>query len=361
VLAAQPAQGQASAREAAPPDGAAPHVYFPPPRVAVFTALTYERAPGAEVCPDEKALRMEVASRLGYDPFEPNPEGIKVGDVRVVVTRKPDGFVARYEWTGSRDVYQPAARFEEPGHTRRDCYDVLADVAVALDSYFLLLGIEYGAKLAPKKRAPACPSAEPAAPAPCMDSRFSVWPTEWPLSPFSKPKPSTPERLERWPLAIRIGAAAWPEVFVAGLGSLGLSADVGVRYRAFSVGVEAHGDPPLASQSFANGSVSYARASGMLLLCGHFGWFAGCGVGDVGRILFPNHIATLPPSTLYGAAGVRAGFELPIAPPRIFLRTAVNLLAPIRPASYAPASLNAFRVASPSVGLGFGVVVELPP
>jgi hypothetical protein len=29
----------------------------------------YSRAPGAEACPDEDALRHEVASRVGYDPF----------------------------------------------------------------------------------------------------------------------------------------------------------------------------------------------------------------------------------------------------------------------------------------------------
>jgi hypothetical protein len=353
------AGAQQTATDSASQASAKPRVYFPPPRVTVFASLTYERRPGAEVCPDESIFRLE-AGRIGRDPFEPDPEGISVGAVRVVITREPGGFAARYEWTGSRDVYSPTGRFEEPGHTRRDCWTVLADVAVSLGSYFVLLEVHYGKLFAPKRSTPACPSAETATPAPCVESRFSVWPTEWPLPPLEKPKLHPPERPERWPIAVRMGAAVWPEVFASGVGSLGLSADVGVRYRAFSASIEAHGDPPLASQAFANRSVSYARISGVLLLCGHFGWFAGCGVGDAGRILFPSRIPGMPPSTLYGAAGVRAGFEFPVAPPRLFLRTVVDLLAPIRPASYGPAGITTFRVASPSAGLGLGVLVELP-
>jgi len=361
VLAARPARGQATA-QALPPDDAAPHVFYPPPRVLVFAALTYERGPGAEACPGEDTLRLEAASRLGHDPFEPNPTGIEVGDVRVVVTKEPGGFVARYAWTGSPDVCSPAGRFDEPGRTRRDCYDLLADVAVSFGGYFLLLEIKYGAELAPKKRAPACPSAERAAPAPCVESRFSVWPTEWPLPPFSKPEPSARRRPERWPLAIRVGAAVWPELIASGWGSLGFSADVGVRWRWFSASAEVHGDPPLGSQSFQNlGAVSFARISGGALLCGHFGWFTGCGAADVGRVLFPRHVHYLPASTFYGAAGMRAGFDFPVAPPWLFLRAAVDLRAPIRPASYAPAGHDIFRMAGPSVGLGLGLLAELPP
>ncbi|MGZ6064231.1 MAG: hypothetical protein ACXWVM_17645, partial [Polyangiales bacterium] len=33
------------------------------------TKLVYERGPGAESCPDEAAMRVEVAARLGRDPF----------------------------------------------------------------------------------------------------------------------------------------------------------------------------------------------------------------------------------------------------------------------------------------------------
>jgi hypothetical protein len=123
-----------------------------------------------------------------------------------------------------------------------------------------------------------------------------------------------------------------------------------------------HGDPSLGSRSITGvGQVSFARVSGALLLCAHFSWFTTCGVVDEGRFLFPNHVYPLPSSVFYGTAGWRAGLEFPIAPPRIFFRTAVDLRAPIHPASYVRDAVSIFEAAGPSVGLGFGLLAELAP
>jgi hypothetical protein len=146
------------------------------------------------------------------------------------------------------------------------------------------------------------------------------------------------------------------------LGSFSVSADVGVRYRAVSFGVEAHGDPPVGSIHYPGvGSVTFARVSAALLVCAHFGWFAGCAVGDVGRFLFPDHIPALPASVHYGAAGVRAGMEFPVAPPRIFVRTMMDLRAPIDPANLSTPHVHLFEPAGLGVGLVLGVLAELPP
>jgi hypothetical protein len=107
--------------------------------------------------------------------------------------------------------------------------------------------------------------------------------------------------------------------------------------------------------------VGFARLSGAALLCAHWGWFVGCGVGDLGRFLFPDHSQRLPASTFYGAAGVRAGLEFPVAPPRFFLRTAFDLRAPIHPASYTFGSTTVFQAAGLGVGFGLGFVAELAP
>ena len=52
-------------------------------------ALRYERSEDASVCPDENGLRIEVARRLGYDPFVATAEDGR----RVVasVDRAPSG------------------------------------------------------------------------------------------------------------------------------------------------------------------------------------------------------------------------------------------------------------------------------
>ena len=214
--------------------------------------------------------------------------------------------------------------------------------------------------------APACPAAPkvepPATPAPCLDSRFSVWPAEWPMPPLEKPKPDPPKPLERWPVALRGSVAVWPEMIASGWGSLGLSAEIGARYHAFSAGVEVHGDPPLGALSYPNvGAVSFARLTGGLVVCAHFGWFAGCGVADAGRFIFPDHVQALPASIFYGSAGARARFEFPVAPPLVFLSTSMDLRAPIHPVSYSTPHGNIFEAAGPSAGFGLGLTLELPP
>jgi hypothetical protein len=325
----------------------------------VFAGLTYNRSPGTEVCPGEPTFRSELTRRLGSDPFTPNPEGIAVGDIRVILTKVPGAFVARYEWTGSPEAMPIEGRWEEPGRTRRDCYDALVGIAVDLAGSFVVFELEYGRKYAPKKPELTC-SASPE-PAPCPTSRFDLWPPELPMPPLEKPKPDPPTKPDRAPLAVRFGVAVGPELVALGWGSLGLTAGVGVRYRAVSFGVEAHGDPSLGTLTYPEGNVRFARASGALLACAHLAWFVGCGVGDVGRLLFPDHAPALPAAAFYGAAGVRTGLEAPVVPSRLFLRTTVDLLAPIHPKSYVTAHDTLFQVAGPGVGLGLGLVLELPP
>jgi hypothetical protein len=106
------------------------------------------------------------------------------------------------------------------------------------------------------------------------------------------------------------------------------------------------------------GTVNFARISAALILCGHFSYFVGCAVGDTGRLFFTQRVPTLPPSVLYGALGVRAGIEVPVAG-RLFLRTAVDLRAPISPSSYTAARTTVFQASGPGVGLGLGLVAEL--
>jgi hypothetical protein len=182
------------------------------------------------------------------------------------------------------------------------------------------------------------------------------------MPPLEKPKLHPPERPERWPLAVRVGAAVWPEMISTGLGSLGLSANVGVRYRWFSADAELHGDPSLGSVTTNYvGEVSVARLSGALLLCAHIGWFAACGIGDVGRFFFPKHPQALPASAFYGAAGVEAVLEAPVAPPRLFVSTALDLRAPIHPTNFTRHGVPVFEAAGLSGGLRLGVLFELAP
>jgi hypothetical protein len=161
---------------------------------------------------------------------------------------------------------------------------------------------------------------------------------------------------------LRFGLAVWPELVATGWGSLGFTAEVGVRYRAVSLGFEAHGDPSLGSIVYPQiGAVRFARASGALLACGHYGWFSACGLADAGRLLFPDHIRWLPAEAPYLAAGARARMEFPVRPPWLFLSTSVDLRAPLHPASTTVSGAHIFDTAGLGGGLGIGLAAELPP
>lgn len=328
-----------------------PRVILPPPRVNVSLTFAYQRDPGAGACPTGETFQIELAGRLGHDPFVPDPGAIPSGDLHVTVSRTPAGFEARYAWTGAPAGVLSASRYAFPGTTARDCADALAGLAVYLAIPISRLEVHHGARYAP----PHKPGA------PCPASRFSVWPPEWPMEPLPRPRPDPDPPPERAPRAVRIGAALWPELIASGWGSIGLALDAGLRYRALSASVELHGDPPLGSSAFPSKiNVSVARVSGALNLCGHAGWFVGCALADVGRFVFPTHPNTLPASIFYGAAGVRMGLEFPVAPPRIFLRAALDLRAAIRPATYVRSDSVVFASAKLSGGLGLGLVVEFP-
>jgi hypothetical protein len=343
--------GAAHIRAQTPPASTAP------PRI--FVRLEYDRP--ASGCPSDFITRaMIFAAVRAWDPFveAPSPWTIKLSVVRrprgyegTVELRDTDG---RVQWSRSYPVIAA-------------CIDLVDDLASAVGFRINPHGLDAPVLAPAASKPPSMPvcASKPlpaSEPSPCRDSRFSIWPDEWPLRPLRAPTPDPPKPLERWPVAVRIGVGAWTELIVKDFGSIGLSAEVGARYHFVSFGIEAHGDPPLgAAREHEVGAGSFARVSGALLVCAHYGFFAGCGVVDVGRFLFPNHLQPLPISAFYGAAGVRMKLEFPLVPPLLFLTAAVDLRAPILPASYTYRGAIAFASAGPSGGIGLGLLFELPP
>jgi hypothetical protein len=366
--AAQPPQAAQPA-----PATADPEVFYPSPRVSVFADLTFVSQLPASVCPGENWFRLLIGAHMGHDSFEPNLRGVYVGRVRVAMSRIPGGFASTYTWVDAQGVTRPVPHYRQLGATWFHCREAMEDLVVDLIVYFRSIEVDLGEKHARKAPPPpycpatlAAPVPVPEAPstsavAPCPPAtRFDLWP-EFPLAPLRAPEPDPPKPLDRWPIAIRIGLGVGPELIASGWGSFRFSGELGARYRWASIGTEVHGDPSLGTLTYPEGSVRFARISGALLLCAHFGWFVGCGVSDTGKLLFPNHVQALPASAFYGAAGGRAGLEFPLIAPRLFLRTALDLLAPIRPASYTAAHSTLFQVAGPGVVLGFNLVLELSP
>jgi hypothetical protein len=278
--------------------------------------LDYQVAPGL-ICPSAEELRAAVAKEMSYDPFDGGP-GVPVGRFHVIVSRdrRPGVLVVRVSFDDPAGKQGFETEFEGTPATARTCNHLVTLHAVAdIATEITLQLARIMASLPPRT---------------CSSS------TEHP--------------------------AACPELVATGWGSFGLSAEAGVRYRAVSLGVEAHGDPSLGSATVHEvGAVSFARLSGALLLCAHWGWFVGCGIGDAGRFLFPDHAQVLPASVFYGAVGARAGLEFPVGPPHFFLRAGLDFRAPIHPASYVRLGTSIFEASGPGVGLGLGALVELSP
>src|SRR5262249_47132268 len=116
----------------------------------------------------------------------------------------------------------------------------------------------------PRKAAPAPPAKEDLPP-----MKYLVnWDPRYYPGPKGDPDPPKPP--ERSPVAIRFGAATWAERAASDWLTFGLSVEIGVRYRAFSLSAETHGDPSLGSQTIPYvGPIRFARVSAALLLCWH--------------------------------------------------------------------------------------------
>jgi hypothetical protein len=267
--------------------------------------LEYSAAPG---CPDEQGLRNAVAARMGYDPVSATAGRL----LHVVVVREGSGFIAR------ADLRDAAGRvlWSRPGLADADCR-ALVDV--------MGLSLKFAID-------PASATAQPVSPTPATPSS-PLWLAPQPAAPQgARDDPRAPGPASR--PKIRLGARAAVAVGTAPMPTGVFTADVGVGWTSFSVGLEGRVDLPVMG-AVADGVQLRTRiAAGSLVPCGHYGWFFGCGVVSVGA-LWAEGVNTLQPTTgtaLYAAIGPRAGVEWGIPGlPSVALRLSLDLLVTVHP------------------------------
>jgi hypothetical protein len=318
------------------PDGALP--WAPPLEDRVHLRLDFAGAVG---CSDAEVFDYTLSFLVrDWDAFaqvDPWP-------LKITIRRQGAGY------TGSGELHDPAGALQWKATVSgpRRCVEIHQELVAGLVLSVFPPSGERPAPPPPETPAPTYPLAPEAAPV------LLAPPLEIPK--FIETPP------EQARLAIRFGAAVWPEFIVENQGWFGVGVDAGVRYRAFSVGLEAHGDPPLGARPVPGiGSMSSARVIGTLVLCGHYPPFVSCIKGDAGAILFPDHAPSIPAAAPYGAIGGRVGVEYPVAPPSFLVRTTLDLSIPIVRTTV-PNELGgapAFTIASPNFGLGLGVVWDL--
>ncbi len=218
----------------------------------IRVTITHIRGAGALSCPDESALRRNVVSRLGYDPF------VAAAPLQVLtrLERVGQGYSASLELV--REGEAPRSRTLTSEST--DCREIAESLALALtlavDPQFLV-------------RAPArIPAPIPASPPP---------PTK------ATPVPSAPVEFA---------------IYAGGLGTVGLSprpngggnVGLGFRYRSFSLYGEGRIDVP-ASLELAAGVVYTSLLLGTVLPCFQWNHIGACGSLSVGALQVDGRLA----------------------------------------------------------------------
>lgn len=257
--------------------------------------LRYERSAQAVTCPDESALRIEVARRLGYDPF---------------VEKSEDGrrIVATVDRTKTGD-YRGLVRLDDEDGTHEGAREIEAVDCAELVSSMALTASVLLEPLGGRHR-----RVEP--PPPLHDAHD--------LPPIEKPPPPPPPppapKENGTSFALRFGAMAVGSVAAAPTPAIGFKAlagfgfgPAGQRVR-WSLDGEARFDLESGATDASNGTRT-SLAIGALAPCRHFGSISICLVLDVGA-LRGQVSETIPgaheQSSFYSALGARVGLEIPI-------------------------------------------------
>lgn len=254
--------------------------------------LEYTRGAGAETCPTEDELKGTIAARLGYDPFSQTATRV----VAVRVSRQGAELRAQLDirgdaGAGSRTLASPS----------RDCRELMASLAVAI-----AIGIDPLSLTRPTAPPPPpLPPPPPSAPEPAPKV---VQPEPSP-SPPVPPRPSEPIRA-RASLGVVAGFGAAPST------TAGITAQLGAKWRSFSLAAEGRGDFPVSSATVSGGgSVSASLLVGSLVACLHRGVFAACPIGTLGVMRASGRSVTDPlqDTKFYAATGGRVAVELPLS------------------------------------------------
>jgi hypothetical protein len=279
--------------------GAAAHSHaFPSSR------FIYSRGPGAEQCPEEEAVRKEVAARLGYDPFF-------IWAERTIVTRierERQGFRATVQLLDGKGIVQGSRSLTS---SASDCTELAKSVALVIS-----IGIdpEHGD---PSQRALAAPAPEPSA-------RISS-PTPAP-APTVTPATALPDRAgdnHETAASPRIeslfGAGVWTGDGLAQGVSFGGTVFAGLGWGPAALFLEGR-------DSLQTGA---AIETGLLFLsvvpCVRKNWLFACVTGSWGELRADGPRSA---TARYVAVGARAGLDVPVAR-QLSLRTHFDGAAPL--------------------------------
>jgi len=257
--------------------------------------LVYDLQPGAEKCPDEEALRIAVAGRLGHSPFDSGAERA----VRVSVKADSKGLAGKVELLDSAGKLLGA---REIASQNRDCRElgtamVLA-IALALDPLAV-------ASPRPAEPPPPTPPSPPPAPPPAPPPDSSTLPT----------------------MSASLGGLFSFGSTPALTGGLAVGARA--RWGIFSMGLEARALLPRRSAA-ATGSIEASEYGGSIVPCLHYWVGFGCVTAGAGAFratgLGLENASDVVIAS--GEVGARLGADIPLVS-GLALRVQGDLLVPL--------------------------------
>jgi hypothetical protein len=313
--------------------------------------LIYARAPGAESCPDEDALRRAVAARVGYDPFfawAPKTIVARMSPDEPHEAAKPDragGFVASVSLVDE----QGTEHGERVLRTSGACADLLEvtalGIAIAIDPQRLL---PRAALPEPPVPAPAPPPVAPHLSPPAFASTNAT------AVPPSAPPPAQPPVM-----SFEASAGAVASAGVAPLPAAGIALGLGVWAPRWSLAAEGRVDAPASEPVTGQGRVSSSMLLGALVPCVHTALVFACALGQVGTMRASSEDVTnmRSQSLLWLAAGGRFGVQLPIER-HVFLRLRTDLVADLAPPRFRVNAATAWTAPWLAASLGGDVVAH---
>jgi hypothetical protein len=256
--------------------------------------LVYVRGPGADLCPNEDAVRKAVAARLGYDPFFLSAPTT----IFVEASRDGDHFAAVVKLIDSQGVERGTRRLESQ---TRGCGDLIGTLALTISLVVDPVSLAT-APTPPDASAPA-PAAPPVATAPSAVASPS--PGEPPPQAAAPPQSARPTDAITFFAGITVlgslGSALAPTAGAALFG--------GARGAWASLQIEARADLPVSARSppAARSWALFASAAP----CAH--WlraFACVTLGLESIQATGNAAAPRRAETLVALAGGRLGVDL---------------------------------------------------
>lgn len=306
--------------------------------------LVYQRAAGAESCPDEAALRRAVAARLGADPFDDAARPT----YSVTIDGEGEKLVGRVVLVDANGLGKGVRELVAE-----------SDCAELVDGLSLALSLAINPELATSDSVPAPPLSQPETPAAAPPPVLVAPPADaLPPVPEAEPPP-------RPGYTFGLGVTGYGSVGTAPELAFGAGVVVRVRRGALSLSLESRYEPSAGGLQANGANVETRLVAGVLAPCWHFpaAFVQACAVGLVGsmRAEASNLPGAHPDDGVYAAAGARAAVEM-VELPFVRLQIRLDLLARLVPVRVTRNDAEQTLWEAPPVTgtLGLGALYEIP-